>query len=55
MNLQLKGNTSQNGTPTPSSPIGVNVVSGDNTIDIYGKNLLGSTFEQMKEWNTSGT
>ena len=30
----LKGNTSQSGTPTPSSPIPVNVVSGDNTITI---------------------
>lgn len=30
----LKGNTSQTGTPTPTSPIPVNVVSGDNTITI---------------------
>ena len=30
----LKGNTSQNGTPTPDTPIPVNVVSGDNTITI---------------------
>ncbi len=35
----LKGNTSQDGTPTPSSPIPVNVVSGDNEIEICGKNL----------------
>lgn len=35
----LKGNTSQTGTPTPSSPIPVNVVSGDNEINICGKNL----------------
>jgi len=38
--FDLKGNTSQDGTPTPSSPIPVNVVSGDNTIDICGKNVL---------------
>ena len=38
--IDLLGNTSQNGTPTPSSPIPINVVSGDNTIDICGKNLL---------------
>ena len=37
--LSLKGQTSQTGTPTPSSPIPVNVVSGDNYIDICGKNL----------------
>ena len=32
--LDLKGNTSQDGTPTPTSPIPVNVVSGDNAITI---------------------
>lgn len=36
----LKGNTSQTGTPTPSSPIPVNVVSGDNYIVVCGKNLF---------------
>lgn len=38
--LDLKGNTSQNGTPTPSTPINVNVVSGDNQLKIYGNNLF---------------
>ena len=36
----LKGNTSQSGTPTPTSPIPINVVSGDNEIEVCGKNLL---------------
>ena len=36
----LKGNTSQTGTPTPTSPIPVNVVSGDNEINVCGKNLF---------------
>lgn len=36
----LKGNTSQDGTPTPTTPIPVNVVSGDNEINVVGKNLL---------------
>ena len=40
MKLDLKGNTSQEGTPTPTSPIPVSVVSGDNSINTYGKNLL---------------
>ena len=40
----FKGNTTQNGTPTPDAPIPINVVSGDNTIDICGKNLLGIEF-----------
>jgi hypothetical protein len=38
--LDLKGNTSQNGTPTPSSPQPIHVVSGDNVLSICGKNLL---------------
>ena len=41
----LKGNTSQDGTPTPSSPIPVNVVSGDNEINICGKNLFDGELE----------
>jgi len=36
----LKGNISQEGTPTPTSPIPINVVSGDNEINVVGKNLL---------------
>ena len=38
--LDLKGNTSQDGTPTPTSPIPVNVVSGDNEIEVCEKNLV---------------
>ena len=40
LSIDLKGNTSQNGTPTPSSPIDVNVVSGDNEVVVCGKNLF---------------
>lgn len=36
--VQLDGQTSQTGTPTPTSPQDVHVVSGDNTITITGKN-----------------
>ena len=47
MQIEYKGQTSQNGTPTPSSPIPINVVSGDNTIEITGKNLFDfSIWEQ---------
>lgn len=45
MKIVYKGQTSQDGTPTPSSPIPVNVVSGDNTIDICGKNLFDGEIE----------
>lgn len=40
MNIDLKGNTLQNGTPTPSSPIPINNVSGDNQVVVCGKNLF---------------
>ena len=43
--IDLKGNTSQDGTPTPTSPIPVNVVSGDNEILIQGKNLFGGYYD----------
>ena len=38
--LTYKGNTSQEGTPTPSSPINVDVVTGYNNINVSNKNLL---------------
>lgn len=38
--IGLKGNTSQDGEPTPDTPIPVNVVTGDNTIKVVGKNLI---------------
>ena len=46
MKIDYKGQTSQNGTPTPSSPIPINLVSGDNYIDICGKNLFNSEVVQ---------
>ena len=39
MSLVYKGNTLQNGTPTPDSPVPIQVVSGDNSIEVCGKNL----------------
>lgn len=38
--ILIKGQTSQNGEPTPSSPVDVNVVSGSNVIEISNKNLI---------------
>lgn len=37
---ELKGNTTQEGTPTPSSPVEVKTVSGDNNIVVSNKNLF---------------
>lgn len=38
--IVIKGQTLQDGTPTPSAPVDVNVVSGSNVVDISNKNLL---------------
>lgn len=54
MKIDYKGNTSQNGTPTPSSPIPINVVSGDNTINICGKNLAQNIKGYVGATYTSG-
>ena len=45
MLIDLKGNTSQEGTPTPESPQDIHVVSGDNSIEVCGKNLARETFD----------
>lgn len=37
--FDLKGNTEQDGTPTPSAPQSVKVVTGENVVKICGKNL----------------
>lgn len=52
--LRLLGQTSQTGTPTPSSPIPINVVSGDNEINICGKNLFVPTLK-VDDTNISAT
>ena len=55
MQVNLLGNTSQTGTPTPSSPIPVNVVSGDNTIVSIGKNLFNEALIlNAQNWTKSG-
>ena len=37
---EIKGNTTQDGTPTPTAPVPINVVSGRQDIVVAGKNLL---------------
>ena len=36
----IKGDTEQDGTPTPSAPVDINVVSGSNVVNTSNKNLL---------------
>ena len=38
--ILIKGQTSQDGEPTPSSPVDVNVVSGSNVINTSNKNRV---------------
>ena len=39
-NIALEGNTSQDGTPTPDTPIPIKVVTGNQNVEISGKNLF---------------
>ena len=39
--VTLYGNTYQEGEPTPDSPQEIQVVTGDNSINVCGKNLIG--------------
>ena len=39
----MKGNTSQSGTPTPTAPVPINVVSGRQDVVVAGKNLFDSS------------
>lgn len=50
--LALKGNTSQDGTPTPTAPVEVKTVTGRQEIDIVGKNLL--KLNDVQETTTNG-
>lgn len=40
LKIDLEGNTLQDGTPTPSVPVEIQSVGGDNKISVMGKNLL---------------
>lgn len=40
LGISLKGDTSQNGTPTPTSPIPIEVVTGRQEIQVGGKNYI---------------
>ena len=49
--IQLKGDTSQAGTPTPSAPVAVKTVTGENVVKICGKNLAGDALVGSISWN----
>lgn len=43
INIGLDGNTEQDGEPTPDIPVEVKTVTGDNTINIVGRNINSTT------------
>ena len=54
VDVGLLGDTSQDGTPTPSSPIPINVVSGRQDVIVCGKNLFNGETELGSYNNTTG-
>ena len=55
MTIDLKGNTSQEGTPTPEAPQDIHVVSGDNSIDVMSKNILHLSNTSRTNGGITGT
>ena len=53
--LQLQGNTTQNGTPTPTNPIPIYTVSGDNEVVVGNKNLFNGLFRQGSRYRSGLT
>lgn len=45
--VKYKGNTAQNGTPTPSAPVAVQTVTGENVVKICGKNLFDKSTDTI--------
>lgn len=45
--FQLDGETSQSGTPTPSAPVAVQTVTGENVVYIAGKNIYDSSEDSI--------
>ena len=43
--IVINGQTSQDGTPTPSAPVNINVVSGSNVVNTSNKNLFDGILE----------
>lgn len=48
------GNTIQDGSPTPDAPVAIQTVTGEQTIEITGKNLFSSPVI-VGGWNANGT
>lgn len=53
-NIALEGNTSQDGTPTPDTPIPIKVVTGENAIIVCGSNLFDYTKHSALTLDSNG-
>ena len=53
--IEPKGNAEQAGTPTPTSPQPISVVTGENVVKITGKNLLGESHDNYGLNGNDGT
>lgn len=51
LGIELSGNTSQAGTPTPSSQQTIHSVKGNNKIKIIGKNMFSGAFENPNTYS----
>ena len=54
-NIALEGNTSQDGTPTPDTPIPIKVVTGEQSIKIHNKNLFDKSKVSTYTFRTIAT
>lgn len=52
--VTLYGNTYQEGEPTPDAPQEIQVVTGDNSINVHGKNIFDGILELGSYSNSSG-
>lgn len=52
LKMEFYGKASQSGSPSPSSSLPINIVSGDNEIVIYGKNFFDKSTAKLNKMAT---
>lgn len=52
-NVEIYGNATQSGTPTPTSPLPINVITGEQTITINGKNKFDKSVTPTNVYDTT--
>ena len=51
LHLELKGNTTQTSNPTPSNPVPIRSVVGDNIINVTGRNILSPDYRNYTNFS----